>query len=437
MPFATKLWARRGALALVGATMAWLNFATAQQNPPAAPSKPAAPRGTTLEIDPVEPQIAPRSRIPARGAPNLAIPVLGVAPFQAVPLQHRAIPGRVQQRQPNIGPLGERVADPFGLTRMALALEPDQIPQPGADDEIAAWIKEILAELDQLEARPDPKAGGIIINGQPFALGQFGNGQVIPFNMQQFGNGEWNVQPFAFGQPGRIRGAYEPRLGVMAGRVSPELGDQLDLPKGKGVVLTEVQAGSAAEKGGLKQHDIVLEFADEPVGDDPAAFARDISALKEDAKVSAVVIRKGKKETIKEIAVPEAAAGNGLGGGRNFGRGGVPPRWPLNMIPGVQIQPRAMNWQFQPFPAFPGAVPGVQSMQVQISNDQFTITATEGNLQYTVEGKNVAGKVEPTRIAIRDTATDKVLADAASIEKLPAEYQERAKQLLGNVSFGK
>ncbi len=48
-------------------------------------------------------------------------------------------------------------------------------------------------------------------------------------------------------------------LGIGIQELTPELAQALSVPKGDGVLVTEVHPGSAAEKAGLKQGDVVLE----------------------------------------------------------------------------------------------------------------------------------------------------------------------------------
>src|SRR5205823_433222 len=64
-----------------------------------------------------------------------------------------------------------------------------------------------------------------------------------------------------------------------------------------------------AAKAGLKANDVLLELAGKPVPSDPGAFAKWVHAIKADEEVSAVVLRKGHKEKITGINLPEAKDG--------------------------------------------------------------------------------------------------------------------------------
>jgi beta-lactamase regulating signal transducer with metallopeptidase domain len=95
------------------------------------------------------------------------------------------------------------------------------------------------------------------------------------------------------------------RVGIRVERPSPVLTDQLDLPKGRGLVVQDVQPDSAAAKAGLKPHDILLQFNGKAVPNDPAEFTQMVQEAKTDTPFDVVVLRKGKEETVKGLSLPE------------------------------------------------------------------------------------------------------------------------------------
>jgi hypothetical protein len=117
---------------------------------------------------------------------------------------------------------------------------------------------------------------------------------------------------FPDGVAGRLQGRLlrplqeSIRLGVRLERPSATLSDQLDLPTGQGLVIQQVMPDSAAAKAGLKAHDILLKFDGKSVPNNAADFARMLQEVKADKPVTAVVKRKGKEETIKNVSLPEA-----------------------------------------------------------------------------------------------------------------------------------
>ncbi|MFO0824484.1 MAG: PDZ domain-containing protein [Gemmataceae bacterium] len=98
-----------------------------------------------------------------------------------------------------------------------------------------------------------------------------------------------------------------PRLGIRMERLTPVVMEQLGLEAGVGIAVAEVVEGSVAEKVGFKAHDIVIEFAGKPVGNEPGDLSQRVNEVRAGQKVTAVVLRKGKKVEIKDIELPAVA----------------------------------------------------------------------------------------------------------------------------------
>lgn len=218
------------------------------------------------------------------------------------------------------------------------------------------------------------------------------------------------------GMPGMTVPFLEPRLGAMVKAPSGTLVDQFDLPRDRGVVLERVPAGSAAAKGGLKAHDILLELNGKPVPSKPGELMNLLKDIKPDAKVEAVVLRKARKETIKDLSLPEAKGFPGFGPG--FGPPAVvPPRPPT--VPA-----------FPPPPAFtpPGFAGGRGVMTTLFRTaDRFTINHHEGSLNIMVMGKVEDGKQKVSEIQVRDGAASHRYE---SVDKVPARYRTKVKSLV-------
>ncbi|MBA7656724.1 Periplasmic pH-dependent serine endoprotease DegQ [subsurface metagenome] len=75
------------------------------------------------------------------------------------------------------------------------------------------------------------------------------------------------------------------------------MADSLGLENTKGVAITEVLEGSAAEKAGMKRYDVVVEFNGEKV-EKVNEFRNRVSMLKPGTKVKIVVVRNGKQKTL-------------------------------------------------------------------------------------------------------------------------------------------
>lgn len=222
---------------------------------------------------------------------------------------------------------------------------------------------------------------------------------------------------------GGVGAAWNPRhtarLGAHVEPPSATLAEQLDLPKGRGLVLKEVLPDSAAEKAGLKPHDILLELNGEKVPNEVAGLKRLMADIKPDTAVEAVVLRKGKTEKIKGLKLPEAKEEQ--------------PGFPA-FVPG----------NFQPpgggavAPAFPGggaggvfAAPGGAGRAVMTTmfrtDDRFTTRHQEGSLIITLTGKAADGKAKVHDIHVQDGGQT---SKYESLDKVPEQYRDKVKNLI-------
>jgi beta-lactamase regulating signal transducer with metallopeptidase domain len=395
---------------------------------------------------------------PVASERQIVIPLIGVAPFQAVPIRHSAIPfvPNVQADPlllpipnpaaiaPLPDPLTGAVGDPMpALERVdpaiftlrdkitLLQIQIDIALAANGDDKeerikaLQAEIEKLAKELERMQkdqAQPGVNRR-VIVNPPP--------APVL--------TNTWVQAPRGVGGSGSF--SVETRLGVLVDRVPPVLADQLDLPKDRGVVLSGVLKDSSADKAGLKTSDIVLEFAGKPVEANPAEFIRSVNAVKVGDKVDLVVLRKGKKETIKGVEVPEAKR-NALVvplEPNNVVPVPLRPGQPLNVIPPVPPIPPVVIARpiLVPKPLQPGVIPGApgqRSLQVQVRDDSFQIQAIEDGVQYLIEGGSKDGKPVPNHILIKEG--DKAV-EAESLDKVPEKHKERVKQLLDSVKFAK
>ncbi|RMG59707.1 MAG: DegQ family serine endoprotease [Deltaproteobacteria bacterium] len=87
-------------------------------------------------------------------------------------------------------------------------------------------------------------------------------------------------------------------LGVYIQKLTPEMAKSLDLPVRKGVIVTEVIEDSPAEKGGIKEGDVIVEYNGKPVRDAHQLPAL-VAATKPGTKVKIKVLRDGKEKVLK------------------------------------------------------------------------------------------------------------------------------------------
>jgi membrane-associated protease RseP (regulator of RpoE activity) len=214
----------------------------------------------------------------------------------------------------------------------------------------------------------------------------------------------------AMGPAGFRQGGFqeEGRLGVTVTKPGATLVDQLDLPRDQGLVLEQVPADSAAGKAGMKAHDILLELNGKAVPDDVRQLARQLQDVKPDKPITAVVLRKGQRETIEGLKLPEAASAAGVG---NF---------PMPAPPGPVLQ------RFVPVAGHDGAAVGATVTTVH-TGDQFTTRYQEGGLVIRVTGTTAGGTAKVGSISVTDNGkTEKY----ESVEKVPERYRDRVKSLV-------
>jgi hypothetical protein len=240
-------------------------------------------------------------------------------------------------------------------------------------------------------------------------VGQMQGGQGFAFQLGQDGA----IRPLR----ARVSGG---RLGIHVEKPSDVLASQLDLPNGQGLVCTDVPAQSTAGKIGIKPHDILLKVAGKPVPNDVTAFVAALKEIKPDTAVDIVVLRKGKKETLKGVKLPEAKE-------VASGVGGLFPQIPN--LQAVPLVPRVPS-----VPAVPGAGgigvvagPG-ESVRVEQVNDAFTVFYSKNGVKVTITGsKEEKGPPKAESIEIDDNGKT---TKAESIDKLPKQYQDIAKSAM-------
>jgi serine protease Do len=98
--------------------------------------------------------------------------------------------------------------------------------------------------------------------------------------------------------------ALRPRLGIDAEDISGQLGGYFGAPEGEGVLVRSVNAGSPAEKGGLKAGDVITKFNGERIRS--LGELREKLSAKSDAKATLSVTR-NKSEVTLTVEMPAPA----------------------------------------------------------------------------------------------------------------------------------
>jgi hypothetical protein len=146
-------------------------------------------------------------------------------------------------------------------------------------------------------------------------------------------------------------------------------------------------------------------------------FAKMLNEIKADTAVDATVLRKGKKESIRGIKLPEVKAAEPQP---------LPP-FPPFPVPNIQIQPAFPNL---PPVLPPGAVaPGVQTSSVQMTRTQdgFTTRYRKNNESISIAGKIKDGKADAEEIVISGDGDTKKYK---SVDDVPADMRDQVKDLI-------
>ena len=105
---------------------------------------------------------------------------------------------------------------------------------------------------------------------------------------------EFEMQP---GPGGLMAWSRGPRLGITGDEISGQLAEYFGVKQGRGVLVREVLAGSAAEKAGLKAGDVIVRINDDAVND--VGDLRQVLSEAESKEVTVTFIRDHREQTLK------------------------------------------------------------------------------------------------------------------------------------------
>jgi len=228
--------------------------------------------------------------------------------------------------------------------------------------------------------------------------------QLMP--LQQFPGNRIIIGGNRFGNRFRMG---DGRLGVRVEKPNATLVDQLDLPANVGQVVMDVVPNHAADKAGIKANDILLEIGGKPVPSEAGDLVRLMRDFKADEKVDVVVMRKGKKETIKGVTLPEnkAEAANPFA------------------LPQFRINPQFQN-------GFPPEFFGGKNVStaMTVNNGEVTIKHKEDNVTYEIVGAKDDGGFQTSKITINDNGKE---INAKTVNDLDEQYKPTVENLLKRV----
>ncbi|MEZ5347160.1 MAG: DegQ family serine endoprotease [Pyrinomonadaceae bacterium] len=87
-------------------------------------------------------------------------------------------------------------------------------------------------------------------------------------------------------------------LGINIQNITSEIAEQLKLKDTKGVLVSNVQADSAAEKAGVKRGDVIVSINDEAI-EDGNILRNKVAGTQPDTEITLKIIREGKEITLK------------------------------------------------------------------------------------------------------------------------------------------
>jgi serine protease Do len=119
------------------------------------------------------------------------------------------------------------------------------------------------------------------------------------------GEFKFDSDMFRFDMPNFFVSSRAPLLGISAEDISGQLGAYFGAPGGEGVLVREVNAGSPAEKAGMKAGDVITKFNGERVKS-LDELREKLRAKREQKTVSVGVIRKGAEVSLNvEVEQPK------------------------------------------------------------------------------------------------------------------------------------
>jgi len=117
---------------------------------------------------------------------------------------------------------------------------------------------------------------------------------------------------------------HRSQLGVVVQPVTRDIAASLGLPEARGVIISSVSPGSAAERAGLKRGDIILALNGDAV-EVPNVLRNRVASTAPGTEVTLTVRREGKEEqvraTLGEYAVAESAGDAGANAPRDQDEG--------------------------------------------------------------------------------------------------------------------
>lgn len=120
--------------------------------------------------------------------------------------------------------------------------------------------------------------------------GSIGIGFAIPSNMAR------SVMDQLI-KTGKVRRG---QLGIVVQKVTPEMAESLNLSNPRGLIVSQTQPGSAAERAGIKRGDLIVSINGSPAND-PNTFRNLVAAIQPGTEVTLTTMRGGSEQRVRAV----------------------------------------------------------------------------------------------------------------------------------------
>ena len=90
------------------------------------------------------------------------------------------------------------------------------------------------------------------------------------------------------------------QLGIVVARPNSDAAKELGIKENKGLVVAQVQPGSAAERAGLRKGDVITSFNGEEAND-PNVFRNRIASTAPGSEVTLTILRSGREQRLTAV----------------------------------------------------------------------------------------------------------------------------------------
>ncbi|HEY0378526.1 MAG TPA: DegQ family serine endoprotease [Pyrinomonadaceae bacterium] len=98
------------------------------------------------------------------------------------------------------------------------------------------------------------------------------------------------------------------QLGIVVQKVTPEMAQSLGMQSPRGLIVSQVQPGSAAERAGLKRGDLIVSLNGTPAAD-PNTFRNTVAGIAPGTQVTLATVRGGSEQQVSAVLGESQARG--------------------------------------------------------------------------------------------------------------------------------